>query len=541
MAIVAEHRPPGKEPSIVNMHPRCRPSRRLRLVAVALSGLLALSACGGGNPSGGGEGASGEPVRGGVLRLMQVSEPRSLDPATIVNAQGLGEVVANALYGTLVTNDPATGEIIPGMAESFESTDAGTTWQLTVREGLTFTDGAPLDAEAVMLNWEHIGDPATGAPVASVIQDDIASMKVVDARTLEITLTTPQTAFDATLLTSALNWIASPTALKDGPAAFDQNPVGAGPFKFKSWNRGGAIELVRNDDYYDAPRPYLDGMTISTVADPNQRVDSVAAGDVDLVTASNPAARVRAEQSGMAVHKHPVNGGNILLLNATRPPFDDVRAREALVKAVDQKAINAAIAQGNGEIVDSLFHAEDPYHSGTKVQVHDPERAQELFDELAAEGKPVKLTIHAAINPEIAEAVQTQLRSFDNVDVEVQRVEVADSTSRLLNLNYQALTNGAPFSYPDPNMNTWFHSRSKIHPGRPADAKIDQLIDAARASSDEGERRQLWKQVEERAGEIYAMVWTIRPERAYVARPEVGGMEIYGSGSLAVDGLWIAQ
>lgn len=540
MATVTERHRLGRN-SIVNLHPCSRPSRRLRLVVVVLSGLLAVSACGGGDPTGGGEGASGEPVRGGVLRLMQVSEPRSLDPATIVNSQGLGEVVANALYGTLVTNDPATGEIIPGMVESFETTDAGSTWQMTMREGLTFTDGTPLDAEAVKLNWEHIGDPATGAPVASIVQNDIASMKVVDARTLEITLATPQTAFDATLLTSALNWIASPTALKDGTAAFDQSPVGAGPFKLKSWKPGGAIELVRNEDYYDAPRPNLDGMTISTAADPSQRVDSVAAGDVDLVTAGNPAARVRAEQSGMAVHKHPVNGGNILLLNATRPPFDDVRAREALVKAVDQKAIDLATAQGHGEIVDSLFHSGDPYYSGTRIQVHDPERAQELFDELAAEGKPVKFTIHAAINPEVAEAVQTQLRSFDKVDVEVQRVEVADSTSRLLDLNYQALTNGAPFAYPDPTLHTWFHSRSKIHPGRPVDATIDHLIDASRASTDEGERRQLWKQVEERAAETYATVWTIRPERTYVARPEVGGVKIYGAGSLAVDDLWIAQ
>jgi peptide/nickel transport system substrate-binding protein len=377
--------------------------------------------------------------------------------------------------------------------------------------------------------------------VASVVQKDIASMKVVDDLTMEFTLNDPQVRFDGVLLTSALNWVAKPEALRQGTEAFDKEPVGAGPFKLKSWHRGGTIELVRNENYFDAPKPYLDGMTITTVPDANQRVDSLIAGNADLVPASNPAARVKGADAGMQVHEHPINGGNIVLLNSTIPPFDDIRAREAVVKAVDQEALNAATAQGKGEIVESIFHAEDPLYSGTRIQEHDPERAQELFDELAAEGKPVKFTIAAALNPEIAEAVQTQLSSFKNVTVKVQKVEAADSTAKLLEASYQALTNGAPFAVADNTLYTWFHPDSAIHPGRPDNPELAKLIQRGRATTNEAERKEIWQQVEQMTAESYAMIWTIRPERAYLAATDVGGFDSYGAGSATVADLWLAK
>lgn len=514
-------------------------------VALSAAGLVLLmvtaAACGGaGSTSASTDGPNGEPQRGGVLRVMQVTEPRSLDPATVVNAQGFGEVVANSLYGTLVTNDPETGDLVYDMAESLESTDGGTSWVLKIKPGIEFSDGTPYDAEAVRYNWERTKDPALGSPYAQHAAA-IAKMTVVDPHTLDFTLTSPQANFDAGLVTNNLGWIASPAALEKGTEAFDDNPIGAGPFTLKAWNRGGAMELVRNDNYYDQPRPHLDGITVTTVAEPAQRLDSVVAGDADMAPASLPANRAKAEEAGLQLHSTPGNGAAVILLNATKAPFDDIRAREAIVKAIDMDELNIAVTQGHGEIAETLISKGQQLWSDVSLHDTDKKRAQELFDELAVEGKPLEFTITAANNANLAEAAQTQLRSFDNITVEVEKVETGESTTRPLNGNYQALTNGSIFADPDSWLMTWYHSSSGFNVGKVADPELDALIEKARTTGDTAERRALLEQAQQVIVEQYSALWTVRAERSYIAGANVGGIVTYGNASAKTDELWLGE
>jgi peptide/nickel transport system substrate-binding protein len=343
------------------------------------------------------------------------------------------------------------------------------------------------------------------------------------------------------MVTNSFTWIASPASLEQGTAKFDKNPIGAGPFKLKSWNRGGAIELVRNKNYYDAPKPYLDGITVTTVADPTQRVNSVLGGNADLVPSSTAVARVKAVEGGLQVRRHTINGGTAVQLNATKPPFDDMRAREAVVKAIDVEVLDAAVSQGNGEPIETLFSKGQALYSNVKLRVTDTERAQELFDELADEGKPVKFTITAANNPDLAEAVQTQLRGFDNVTVKVEKVEASESTTRSLDGNYQALTTGTPFADPDSWAFTWFHSKSPFNAGKPASPELDALIEKVRTISDPAERKAIWATFQERIAAEYAFIWGVRPDIAALASTKVGGIVSYGNGSVKTEGLWLAD
>lgn len=505
--------------------------------------LVSVSACGGSSDSNDGTGdpgPGGDPTSGGVLRMMQVTEPRTLDPATMINSQGLGEVVGNSLYGTLVYNDSETGELIYDMAESLESSDGGTNWTLKIQPGIEFSDGTPFDAEAVRYNWAHTADPAVGSTSAGHASK-IVSYNVVDDTTLEFGLDAPQANFPLLLVAASMTWIASPAALEEGPEAFDENPVGAGPFVLKSWSRGGALELVRNENYFEQEQPYLDGITVTTVPDPNQRVDSVIGGDADLVPASTATARTKATDSGFQAHMHPINSGNIIALNTTKPPFDDIRAREAFVKAMDLDVMNSVINQGQGETIETLFSKGQTLYSDVPIRVTDKERAQELFDEIAAEGEPLEFTIIAANNPDLAEAAQTQLGSFENVTVNVEKVEPGESTTRLIDGNYQALTNGAPFADPDSWAFTWFHSSVAFNVGKVKDPELDALIEEARTISDVDERRKIWANFQEKIAEQYPFVWTVRPERSYVAATNVGGIVSYGNGSVKTEGLWLGK
>lgn len=142
---------------------------------------------------------------------------------------------------------------------------------------VTFSDGTPLDAEAVKFNWDRLRDPATASGSVGEASQ-IASTEVLDPTTLQVELAAPNPNYAHSVIVSSMNWIASPNALQQGAAAFDENPIGAGPFTLANWSRQDVIELEKNPTYWDAPRPYLEGLTIRTSADTTQRLNSITTG-----------------------------------------------------------------------------------------------------------------------------------------------------------------------------------------------------------------------------------------------------------------------
>ncbi|MGY1550495.1 ABC transporter substrate-binding protein [Microbacterium sp. A588] len=510
--------------------------------ALAVAAALALTACTGTDPvvdSPSAEGPS-EPVSGGTLRFVQTNEARSLDPAAFNNAQSLQGAIGNALYGSLVTNDLETYEIEYSMAESMESADGGATWILKLRPGLVFSDGTPLTAEDVKFNWERLADPATGA-VHSDFAEQIADIQAADDHTLTFGLTTPQANFPQSLTYSSLNWIASPDALELGPEEFDKNPIGAGPFTLESWQRGGTMELVRNDQYFDDPRPYLDGITITTVGDANQRIDTLIAGGADLILASNAVTNAQAVAAGMVLTEVPLAGGRTLMLNSDQAPFDDPRAREALAKAIDVNVVNEAINEGLGQPVTSLFQETSPLYTGQTLTEYDPERAQELFDELAADGKPTSFAISAgATNGMWSEAVQMQLATYDNVDVSMAVADATTTYMSMLKGDYQAVTSGVIFGEPTSQTWRWLHSASTWYQGGVDDAEMDAALDASLATDDPDERRAAFEIIQERLAAVNSIIFIDRQVYDLIAAPNVGGVDAYALGSAIMDGLWIA-
>src|SRR5262245_39293060 len=149
------------------MHAVLRRAGRRWLAVAAVLGAVVVAGCGGGGGAATGEavtGPTGEPKSGGSLTLIMPNEATSLDPAQLNNVYTHGSAFGNALYGQLFTNDPVSGELLPGMAESIETTD-GTNYTLKLRAGLTFSDGTPLDAAAVKYNWDRMHDPRTALAV----------------------------------------------------------------------------------------------------------------------------------------------------------------------------------------------------------------------------------------------------------------------------------------------------------------------------------------------------------------------------------------
>lgn len=519
--------------------------KRALVAAVCALG-LALGACSGGDSDSGSStkttsGASGDPVEGGTLRAVMLSEPRNLDPAVMQNNDRGQGLVGNALFGTLMTSDPETGAVDYKLAEDFATQDGGKTFQLKLRAGLKFTDGTPFDAEAVKFNWERLTDPTLGSN-SSQDASSIEKTDVVDDTTLKVTLVRPTPRFSSQVILSSMNWIASPEALAGGAQKFDAAPVGAGPFTLKKWTRGGRIELVKNKSYVDAPRPYLDAITVTSVADEAQRLSTLSSGGAEVTPLTLWGNVNKAKEAGLVVDTMPVGGGQMLGYNMRKAPFDDVRAREAVSLALDLDALDLAINEGHGEGAEKMFPKTSPLYNDVSLHSFDAEKAQKLFDELKAEGKPVSFTFTTFQgNEDLGQAVQAQLGAFKNVTVEVDVADWAETGRILGEHNFQMTIAAVNFLDPDPALCRFACSQSPRNSMGFQDPELDKALQTGSTETSDEARQAAYQTATERIAEIVPGVFYQRQSFTFATAKNVGGVQLYGGGSLLADQLWLAK
>jgi peptide/nickel transport system substrate-binding protein len=522
-----------------------RKFRRFAAVPLAIVlGVLAASCGDSSSPTDSTQAAVGEPQPGGSASIIVPNELPNLDPAQFNNTYAGGATVGNALYGSLFTNDPITGEILPSLGESITTTDS-TNWTLTLKPDLTFTDGTPLDAEAVKFNWERLNDRTVSASVNVAAAASIATIDVVDPTTIEFTASSPSAHIGQTVVSSALNFLGSPTALAEGPEAFTENPVGAGPFTLTSWIRQDRMTLAKNPDYFDAPRPYLDELVIRTDPEMSRRLQSIQAGEVDMVLGSSDEYAARAEDNGLVVTRQPLNGANMVIFNMAAPPFDDLRARQAVVAAVDLEVVNQVAYAGFGTVPDTFMVEGTPFYDASLTfPKPDPELAQRLFDELAADGKPVEfklLTTQATDAIKVAQSFQAQLSAFENVTVELETLDITTWFTRLATGNFGASIFGVITVDPEPSMARLLLSNSPGNYPKINDPELDAALNAGAATDDEAERVAAYRTAQERVIELLPFVPYTRPNPSFISTPAVGGVVLYGQFSPRVDTLWLNQ
>ncbi|MBB3665607.1 peptide/nickel transport system substrate-binding protein [Prauserella sediminis] len=507
----------------------------MKTTAVVLAGLLTLTACGGGG-AGAGVGPSGDPVQGGSARILIQDDPRSLDPAMLSNEAAFTASVGNALYGQLIVNDQDTGEISYLLAQDLTSKDAGETFTLTLKEGLEYSDGSPLTADDVKFNWEHIADPAAASSYAGNARE-IESLKAVDDRTLTIKLRNPNTQFASEIYETSLNWIAKPETIQAGPEEINSRPIGAGPFVLTEWRRQDAMVFSRNKSYFDKPRPYLDTLEIGMVQDEEQRLNTVVSGGADLAQETQFPAISGAEQQGLQVARTSMGGGVALVLNNDKAPFDDVRARKALSYGLDLNLINDAVNDGTGTVPNTLFPKNSPFFQDIPLHRHDPDRAQALLDELAAEGKPLDFTMTIYSSPaaqRLAQSMQTQLSALKGVTMKTRAIEIAETGQVLAAGDFDILTS----SIPDTAL--WLRLRGEAGNNYSGvdDPQLNQALDAARRATDQDEVAAKYKTVQQRLSELTPVIFYTGLAMAAYGNTDVGGIELYGKGSPRVDMLW---
>ena len=308
---------------------------------------------------------SGEPVvPTGTVVVGYVDTVDTLNPFP----QGAGSVQFRLnLFDPLVATD-AGGSPVPKLAESWDFSDDGTSLTLHLREGVTFHDGTPFDADVVVDNIELWKDPATNVQGANVWA--LAAPVAIDASTVEVTFErgVPQ-------IFALMN-----TAVITKPGALDSG-IGTGPFVLESYTPREGLVLTANSDYWDPTRPSVQTVELREYGDAAAAGLSAQSGDVDILVGVQPNLIPDLERAGVTVVSEPASVSFDILVNATEVP--DPRVRRALSMAFDRERFVDTIMEGFGTPQSSIYPPGSPLWADEDAPLleWDLDGAKALLDE----------------------------------------------------------------------------------------------------------------------------------------------------------------
>lgn len=439
-----------------------------------------------------------------TLTIAQGVDATTLDPNDQEETP-TQNIVAN-IFDPLLWRD-ADGSIQPWLATSVEPVD-DLTWEITLRDDVTFHDGEPLTAEVVAWNFERALDEETPIRFLSNLTP-VTGVEVTGEHTLRVTTETPYPVFETHLTRFFI--VSQSNYETNGAAAAAENPVGTGPYRFVSWQRDQQLELEAFLEYWQGPAS-IQNVVFRPIPEDSTRVSELVTGGVNIATNVLPEAVPLIESSGAAEIRTVDSIRNIFIVfTATdEGPLADPRVRRALNLAVDVDAIIESVFGGNATpTATPLNNYMFGYAEELDTREYDPEAARALLAEAGHEnlsftmGSPSGRYLNDRL---VAEAVVGQLAEI-GVQVELQVQEWSSYVGQVLerqvptdsyligwgNSNYDAdrtlftmLYGGTVEGGPDQAVFSYFQNN-----------EYDQLILQARETLDENERLELYRQAQE--------------------------------------------
>jgi peptide/nickel transport system substrate-binding protein len=322
------------------------------------------------------------------------------------------------IFDNLVTRD-ASGKIVGQIAESWTYADDKTI-VFKIRRGVAFHDGSALTAEDVAFSLRRIIDPALRSPQLSQF-DQIVTAEASDAATVKLTTKSAYPALLAQLV--KLSIVPKAVVERVGNQQFNQQPIGSGPFKLRSWQRGVATTLDAVENYWRGPPPFKTAV-FRVVPDVATRVADLQTGRADIVRQLTPddTARIKSDRQ-LQVLSAPTERIGYMFINALDGPTKDMRVRRAIAHAIDRKTLIDALLQGYGAPVDIvLTPANFGYVEGIGGQAFDPARAKALLAEANATGAQLSFLTSPAYDRRLVEALQQMLQEV-GFKVDIQNMD----------------------------------------------------------------------------------------------------------------------
>lgn len=406
------------------------------------------------------------------------------------------------------------GQLEPLLAESIEPGEKEATFILKLKQGISFTDGTPFNADAVKANLDWVLNPDNAAPFRFLI-DRVLEVNVVDDYTVELVLDGDFAPLPAHLSHGALAMV-SPKALEQGVDYMASNAIGTGPFVLESWQRDEAVTLTRNPNYW-GEMPKISTLIFKVVKEDGARMVEVEAGTADIAVRVPPAEAARlAANPNIDIVTTPGLRTIYIFFNTTNEPFTDPRVRQAVNYAVDVEAIVRDLFDNAARVSDAPFAPPIFGYSPQKPYARDVAKARELLEAAGIpEGTEVVLyhpTGRYVQDALVADAVRAQLREVGlNVTLQTlewpQYVPYVRREAPENDVQFAMLGWSTPTMDADYALYALFHS-SQVPPGFNgafySNPEVDALLDAARTEMDSAARQKMY-------ADAIAIIWEDAP------------------------------
>ena len=482
-----------------------------RVISVLLAALMTVSMCAGTVMS-----VAAEEAEGKQLSVQIGPDPETIDPALNSAVDG-GNMILHA-FECLLTIDQ-DGNIAPGQAESWETSEDGLTWTFHLREGLKWSDGTDLTAKDFEYSWKRVCDPELAAPYAetvlgmvegfdAAIDGDLDALGVtaVDDLTLEVKLATNCPYFDSLAAFATLSPVQQATVEANGDAwAVDAATfISNGPFYISEWVPGSHIIMSKNENYWNADAIKLGSIKWNLIEDANAAYSAYQSGDV-LMIKDVPTEEIPSLEGNEDFYVDPIIGTYYISFNDTVEPFTDVNVRKALNLAVDREYVASTLMQGTYTAAPNFMgpgwkdtdgsdfmenaNGGEPYMS-TGADIEGALAALEEAGYPNGEGLPVLhyTTNEAGYHKVVAEYLQ-QAWAEIGVTLEVEIVEWSSFTPMRRSGDFEIARNGWVGDYSDPsNQLELLYTTNGNNDGKYSSEAFDAAIDASRAATDPAER-----------------------------------------------------
>ena len=523
--------------------------------------------------------AEGTPSGGQDLVISEMSDVVSLDPHG--NNDVPSSNVRYNIYDSL-TQLNADMEVEPGLATEWEQVDDNT-WRFTLRDDVTFHDGTPFNAEAVVANLNRVLDPAMASP-RMFLFEMITDVEAVDEHTVEITTEYPFAPLLAHLAHDGGGMISKDVIDADYQQALDaagedmtaeeyyelrdngeaeevqdaisselgkyvtENPVGTGSFKLQSRSPGEDVVLERNDDFY-GEAAQLDTVTFKVVPETASRIAEIESGTSHIAGAveSNNVERIKNGENTVLDETESMSLSYIGF-NTEKEPLDDEKVRQAISYGIDRQSIIDGVYDGVGiPAAGPLAPGVFGYDENVEGISYDPEKAKELLAEAGYEDG-LDLTIWTNDSPErvnTAVYLQESLKEI-GINLTVEQLEwgayleqTAEGNHDMFILGWSTVTGDADYAtYP------LFHSSMKGDPGNRSfleDEEIDSLLEAGRQETDEEKRLEIYSELQEKLVDVAPMAYIHHQNYLTGVNSAVQGFSVDAQGIYQLDDVTIEE
>ena len=472
---------------------------RREFVAGAGGAVVGMSALG--LPAGSAEAAT--PNYGGSIKIGLRSDISRLDPHPLFPPYPTSNAMA-LLYNGLTEADANTN-VVSALAHAWETSKDGLTWTWHIRKGVTFHNGRPMTGADVKANIERVLTPKVGSVIRGELEI-IDRMDMLDDFTLRMTLKDKYYPLPA-MLTNRWLPILDPQTFETAK----EHPIGTGPFKYVSWKRLHETVMARHEGYWERDAngnalPYLDEIIGKPLADDTVRLTALRTGEVDMIDAVSYRDQTRFMQEWtdrFDTYLIKALGTIWYYFNAERPPFNDVRVRQAAALALDKRAILEKTLFGHGEIMHQYYPQASPWRlSGTAPWEHDVDKARQLLKEAGVKpGTKLTLVTFARYNyiKEGAQIFQQNLRQL-GLFVDLKILDSGPLRVALKSREFDISGLGSehrmdPHEYYFKELSSKSPVHNQFYSGW-VNPDYDALIDEARRTADREARKELYARAE---------------------------------------------